>query len=92
MHSTRTNLHLWPPFENDRREHLLQLLVVLCMHTFFHSPTFHVRARCVPLQEKQGTPSAGVDGAACSANSENEADWSPCLYSVEGETVYDFAW
>lgn len=43
-------------------------------------------------KEKQGMPSGDVDGATCFANSDNEADWSPCLYSVEGETVYDFAW
>eukprot|EP00903_Cladosiphon_okamuranus_P011843 g11127.t1 len=42
--------------------------------------------------EKLGTPSGNIDGSACSASSDVEADWSPCLYSVEGETIYDFAW
>lgn len=60
------------------------------MHTYFQFPTSLLDA--VLLQEEQGNPSGGGDDSVCSANSENEADWSPCLYSVEGETVYDFAW
>lgn len=44
------------------------------------------------LQEKPDASSAGINGAASPANSDTETDWSPCLHSVEGETVYDFAW
>ncbi|CAN0065207.1 unnamed protein product, partial [Ectocarpus fasciculatus] len=42
--------------------------------------------------EKRQAPSVTVDDAASSAHSHFTDDWSPCLYSVEGETVYDFAW
>ncbi|CAM9116798.1 unnamed protein product [Ectocarpus sp. 13 AM-2016] len=44
------------------------------------------------LGEKRQATSDTVDDAASSAHSDFTDDWSPCLYSVEGETVYDFAW
>lgn len=44
------------------------------------------------VQEKRQAPSDTVDDTASSACSDFTNDWSPCLYSVEGETVYDFAW
>lgn len=44
------------------------------------------------LQEKLGNPSGTIDGSPSCAESETEVEWVPCLHSVEGETVYDFAW
>jgi len=44
------------------------------------------------LQEKHDDPSSTIDGASSPAKSGGGVEWTPCLYSVEGETVYDFAW
>lgn len=43
-------------------------------------------------QEKRDAPSGGINGAVSTAKANTERDWSPCLRSVEGETIYDFAW
>ncbi|CAM9432793.1 unnamed protein product, partial [Ascophyllum nodosum] len=40
----------------------------------------------------EGEPEGRESSAASLASSATEEDWSPCLGSVEGETVYDFAW
>ncbi|CAM9672719.1 unnamed protein product [Scytosiphon promiscuus] len=42
--------------------------------------------------DKQERDSGSVDGTTNPANGDAAEEWSPCLYSVEGETIYDFAW
>lgn len=69
---------------------------------FYYTPTTpcHIStsvaglARLVSMDvwQKREEPPDNTDGAGSSRSSESVGGWSPCLYSVEGETIYDFAW
>lgn len=65
----------------------------MCEKTGVSQTTAIVRCCWVRgLQEKRDAPSGGIHGGVSPSKPDAEVEWNPCLHSVEGETIYDFAW